>query len=178
MRPEAEKEKVVELRKAGMTYQKIAKTLGYKTASWVEKVCQENDLGGHYGKKLRDDEYRRYKAQGHTNAEVAEHFGINYRRAKNICKGIAPQPPSGNNQYKKNTEEDNRAYVESLLPMGFSYVGGYIDCEHKITIRCKVCGLEFERSMDSIRHGRNTICPVCAENEKRAKAEEKEREAE
>ena len=130
----------------------------------------------HKESRQRWAECREYKAKGHTNKEVAEHFGIAYRTAKNICKGIAPQPPSGNNQYKKNTEEDKRAYVESLLPMGFSYIGGYIDCEHKVTIRCKVCGLEFERSMVSIRHGAKTTCPVCAENEKRIELEAKAKE--
>lgn len=130
----------------------------------------------HAESRQRWVECREYKAKGHTNKEVAEHFGIAYETAKNICRGIAPQhSSSGNNQYKKNTEEENRAYVESLLPIGFSYVGGYIDCEHKVTIRCKVCGLEFERSMVSIRHGSNTICPYCFETDM---AEKKQREQE
>lgn len=129
----------------------------------------------HAESRQRWAECREYKAEGHTSKEVAEHFGIAYETAKKICRGIAPQTATqrGNNKYKKYNEEANRAYVESLLPMGFSYVGGYINCEHKITIRCKVCGLEFERSMDSIRHGAKTTCPFCFEADM---AEKKQRE--
>ena len=129
----------------------------------------------HKESRQRWVECREYKAKGHTNKEVAEHFGIAYGTAKDICRGIAPPTATqrGNNKYKKYNEESNRAYVESLLPMGFSYVGGYINCEHKVTIRCKVCGLEFERSMVSIRHGNNIICPDCF---KADLAEKKQRE--
>ena len=125
----------------------------------------------HKESRQRWVECREYKAKGHTNKEVAEHFGIGYKTAKRICKGIAPQ--KGINQNYKHTEEEKQTYVESLLPIGFSYVGGYIDCDHKVTIRCKVCGLEFERSMTSIRHGNNTICPYCFETDL---AEKKQRE--
>lgn len=116
----------------------------------------------HEESRQRWAQCREYKAEGHTNKEVAEHFGISMESAKRICRGVNPQH-SNTNQHSKTTEKEKRAYVESLLPIGFSYVGGYIDCEHKVTIRCKVCGLEFERSMVSIRHGCNTICPYCLE---------------
>ena len=105
-------------------------------------------------------ECREYKAEGHTSKEVAEHFDISMESAKRICRGVNPQH-SNTNQHSKTTEKEKRAYVESFLPIGFSYVCGYIDSDHKVTIRCKVCGLEFERSMVSIRHGQNTICPIC-----------------
>lgn len=64
-------------------------------------------------------------------------------------------------QYSKRTEEERQAYVESFLPIGFSYVGGYIDSDHKVTIQCKVCGSVFDRSMVSIRHSRAIICECC-----------------
>lgn len=74
------------------------------------------------------------------------------------------------NQYRKDTEEEKRAYVESFMGGAFSYVGGYIDCEHKVTIRCNKCGAVFERSMVSIRHG-TAVCEICKRMEAKAKAE-------
>lgn len=113
----------------------------------------------HEEARQRWAECRAYKAQGHTNKEVAEHFGISAESAKKICRGINPQ----RNQNTKTTEEEKRTYVESFLPIGFSYVGGYIDCDHKVTLRCAVCGHEFEHSMISLRHPTcNLHCPECA----------------
>lgn len=75
------------------------------------------------------------------------------------------------NQYTKNAEQEKKAYVESFLSGEFSYVGGYIDCEHKVTIKCNKCGYEFSRSMISIRHHSKTRCENC---EKIAKEQELE----
>ena len=75
------------------------------------------------------------------------------------------------NQYWKETEEEKRVYVESFIGDAFSYIGGYIDCEHKVTIRCNKCGAVFERSMVSIRHGTAT-CGNCKRIEAEAKSKE------
>lgn len=129
--------------------------------------------------KAKHAQYREYKAQGHTNKEVAEHFGIALKTAKRICAGIAPQTSRGHaTQYTKRTEEEKRAYVESFMGDAFSYIGGYIDCEHKVTVRCNKCGDVFERSMVSIRH-KYAACDNCKRIESEAKAKEKaEAEAE
>lgn len=87
------------------------------------------------------------------------------------------------NQYTKNAEQEKKAYVESFLSDEFSYVGGFIDCEHKVTIKCNKCGNEFSRSMISIRHHSKTRCENCnkiaREKEIEAKRKEKnEREIE
>lgn len=165
---------IVELTKQGYKSRQLAEMFGL-SQNHICLICRQ------YNVKATDviyEQCREYKAQGHTNQEVAEHFGIAYKTAKHICKGIAPQ--KGNNQFYKHTEEEKQTYVESLLPIGFSYVGGYVDCDHKVTIRCKVCGLEFERSMVSIRHGQNTFCPNCAEadlvEKKQREQKQKERD--
>ena len=66
------------------------------------------------------------------------------------------------NQYTKATEAEKKEYVENFLDSGFSYVGGYVDCDHKVTIRCNTCGFEFERSMVTIRQGSKTQCRNCS----------------
>ena len=80
------------------------------------------------------------------------------------------------NQYTKNAEQEKKAYVESFLSGEFSYVGGFIDCEHKVTIKCNKCGNEFSRSMISIRHHSKTRCENCNKiaREKEIEAKRKE----
>lgn len=121
---------------------------------------------------------REYKAQGHTNKEVAEHFGIAYETAKNICRGIAPQIIGHPNQNTKQTEKEKREYVEKQLPLVFSYHSGYIDCDHHVNLKCKICGTVFDVSMVSIRKGNNIECPVCkkADMEDKAKREQARKE--
>lgn len=42
-------------------------------------------------RRTRDMAMREYKAQGHTNEEVANKFNLHKDTVKNICKGISPQ---------------------------------------------------------------------------------------
>lgn len=81
------------------------------------------------------------------------------------------------NQYKKKTEAERKEYVERFLPDGFSYVGGYIDCEHDVTLRCDKCGAVFARSMETLRHPKGNVirCRECEERKRRERAEEKAR---
>ena len=83
------------------------------------------------------------------------------------------------NQYVKRTEEEKRKYVESFLGSSFSYVGGYIDSDHKVTIKCNKCGSVFERSMVSIRHNHSAECDNCnklAKEEAKRVAEQKRKQ--
>lgn len=174
MRKESERQKVVELRELGLTYQSIAKEIGAST-SWVRNVCIEHNLTGHYAKEVRYKEYQEYKAQGRTNKEVAEHFGISRKVAQISCVGIAtPIVPPPN---KPITENEKREYVERYLNGMFSYVDGYMGCDSKVTIRCNTCGHVFERSMGSIRHDRKTCCERCVEIEKEKLNEKLKQEA-
>ena len=133
----------------------------------------------HEEQRAKWADYQAYKAEGHTNKEVAKHFGIAYETAKRICRGVNPQH-GHTNQHTKTTENEKRAYVESFLPIGFSYVGGYIDSDHKVTIQCKVCGSVFDRSMVSIRQKQAVICACCLEADRIEKQtrEQKQKERE
>lgn len=167
MKKETERQKAVDLRKQGLTYNDISKELG-ASLGWVRKICIANNIEGHHATTVRHKEYKEYKAQGHTSREVAEYFGIAYKTAMTICRGIAPQTPRGN-QNTKHTEEEKRDYVESMLPFGFSYDSGYIDCDHHVMLRCNVCDSVFDASMITIRQGGRIVCPNCAERDKAEK---------
>lgn len=173
---EGKRQIVVDLRKAGMTYQEIANEIGHNTTSWVGKVCTENGLGGTYAKEVKYAEYRKYKAEGHTILEVAEHFDISRCNAQIACRGIAKQPCR--NQHYKKTEDEKREYVERLLPFGFSYDSGYIDCDHHVNLRCNVCNAVFDASMISIRKGNQIACSNCKRIEKEEEKNKKQKEQE
>jgi hypothetical protein len=145
----------------------------------------------HAEKKIRDLQIVSLRKQGYSQSELSEMFGLT--SVAHICRrygvdGVmssrkaSPVPIYGRgNQHSKRTEEERKQYVESLLPEGFSYVGGYVDCDHKVTIRCETCGFVFERSMVAIRKGNQTTCESCknakkeqAKKEKEARAAEKQ----
>lgn len=131
----------------------------------------------HAEKEVRNQKIVALRRQGYSQSQLAEMFGLTNIYA--ICKrygvaGVMSDRKAGHhsfggNQYTKRTEEEKREYVESLLPFGFSYEGGYIDCDHKVMIKCNVCNTEFERSMVSIRQGKKTVCPCCALKDKEYK---------
>jgi 5-methylcytosine-specific restriction endonuclease McrA len=136
----------------------------------------------HAEKKIRDLQIVDLRKQGYSQNELCKMFGL--KSVGHICKrygvdGVmsnrkAPRIYGRGNQHSKRTEEERRDYVESFLPSGFSYVGGYVDCDHKVTIKCKTCGTEFDRSMVAIRQGSKIRCNNC----EKAKREERKKEKE
>lgn len=160
------KELAIRLRRSGLTYKEIAREIGTST-TWVRGICVKENLGGWLGSALKREEYIAYKAEGHTNKEVAARFGIGNSTATRLCNGVSPQ------RAKTKTDEEAKTYVEQFLPSDYSYVGGYVDCEHKVTIRCNKCGDVFDRSMVSIRHGDKTTCRNCAKIKREQRETEK-----
>lgn len=138
----------------------------------------------HEEKRIRDLQIVELRKQGYSQAQLCEMF--NLKSIGHICKryGVAgvmsDRKPSvyrggsgGNNQYTKKTETERKEYVESFLPDGFSYFGGYIDCEHDVTLRCDKCGAVFVRSMETLRHPKGNVVR-CRECEKRERLEQEE----
>lgn len=184
--PNTEKrEQVISLRMSGMTYKQIANAIGHKNESWVVTVCRENGLGGTSAwKDKRYAEMREYKSQGHTIAEVAELFGVSDGTASRVCKGVAPQKTDYSkvsNTLKEYNERNRKHHEQKLIEQlddKFEYVCGYDGKDGYVTIRCKDCGTEFERSVQSIRKKYETQCPECRKRETEANNERRERERE
>lgn len=139
----------------------------------------------HEEKRIRDLQIVELRKQGYSYAQLCEMFNLS--DVGHICKryGVAgvmsDRKPTvyrngGTNQFKKATEAERKEYVERFLPDGFSYVGGYIDCEHDVKLRCEKCGNVFERSMNTLRNKntRNVFCDAC-EEAKRTQAKEEAR---
>lgn len=120
-------------------------------------------LGGimtHQEKETRNKEMRLYKAEGHTNKEVAEKFNLTEATAKLICKGIAPQkstPPTNDRGIKSDNE------VASFIAerqKGFEYAGNYTGADGTVDLKCKECGSITTRSMITVRH-KGIKCREC-----------------
>ena len=121
---------------------------------------------------IRNEQMRAYRAEGHTLKEVAERFGVAPKTAKDICRGIAP-----GNQYT-NGFFDRIANCQRIVTAAnpnFEYVGGFVDVDSPVDIRCKACGHEFTRSMIGLRHlNKKHECPNCKAEKKRTEEEKKQ----
>lgn len=68
-----------------------------------------------------------------------------------------------------------KKYINAV---GLEYAGGFVNIDDFVTVRCPKCGTTFRKSMVTIRHRRNIICPGCREAEAartRQKAEAEQR---
>lgn len=159
----------VDLLQNGYTTQEIATQLDV-SESWVLKVAYENDISPMTEVK-RERELlikfvQQYKARGMSAPEISEKFGINVHFIRKYCVGICPQDHVP-------VSERVKKPIQQIEELGFEYVGGFVDTDSYVTIRCPKCGEVFERSMISIRKKDATRCPKCYERER---AEEKERQ--
>lgn len=71
--------------------------------------------------------------------------------------------------------ENQVAFINSNYP-DWEYIGGFVNSDGFMTIRCKKCGEVTKKSAITIRHRRNIICPKCLEKEREAKEAKKEQE--
>ena len=165
MRTQEERENVLKLREDGKTYAEIVRATGISNKC-VRDICNGKIPQILPAKQKRIVEMQSFKSKGHTAKEVAERFGVSYAYARKKCSGVNPV-----RRNQKTTFDEEREYVEQFLHGRFSYVGGFVDSDHKVTIKCETCGHVFEHSMVSIRHGAVTICPACVERKKKEQQE-------
>lgn len=133
-------------------------------------------------KAKRREAMREYKAQGHTNREVAKRFGVTEGYTVQVCKGICPQKPkvAPKNKGILKPEDEVSRDIEQRQN-GFEYAGNYTGTDGRADLRCKACGTVSNWSMITVRHKkiRCRHCEELAKQEKLKEAEnEKERKAE
>ena len=81
-------------------------------------------------------------------------------------------------EYNKRQRGNRIERLKEKLDDAFEYVGGYDGSDGYVTIRCKQCGTEFERSAQAIRKQQVRNCPCCRKEETQRNAEQRERERE
>jgi 5-methylcytosine-specific restriction endonuclease McrA len=133
--------------------------------------CKEGTKHTKSERDERDKKIVELRLQNLSCGEIGEIVGLSEARVLSIAKahGVdgrrAPYKTGTPNQFTKRTEEEKRDYVEKFLDCErFEYVDGYEHCDSMVRLKCKICGLVFERSMTSIRHYATT-CPHCIEVE-------------
>lgn len=105
----------------------------------------------------RREAMREYKANGKTNRDVAEHFGVSYQYTKRVCKGIAPQ--------QRHIEGDKDKWLslfEKQFGKDWEVVGRFISVDAHIDIKCKHCGTIRDFPCANTRKGSKRIkCLEC-----------------
>ena len=122
----------------------------------------------------RAEQMRQYKAEGHTNKEVAIRFNVTPDWAKKVCKGVAPQ---GYLPGCKKSDEDVACFINERLQSTLEYYGNYTGADGSVDLICKDCGTIFTRSMISVRHYKSA-CPKCKEKDLRLQLQSREKRAE
>lgn len=145
------------------------------------------------------DEVAEYYTQGHSVRETAEAFGVSKHQVNSLAKKRnLSNGRSFRSAGKENAEVLRRGAEDRLRKelelKGFEYLRGYTDKLGKVSIKCKCCGYEFERTVAFVKTG-NLICRKCehekalvrqaahreariAENKKKAEERKIKREAE
>lgn len=68
-----------------------------------------------------------------------------------------------NKKIKDTLIDREQHFIEKLnnIYPTFEYISGYVDSKNPVILKCKICGYEFTRVVDSIRAGRNLVCFNC-----------------
>lgn len=149
----------------GHTAPEICKYLSLPAYSYVYKVAYKHNLKVKKPCADRHNEMRKFKAEGHTNKEVAEKFHVSHETARKVCVGICPQPGVAAN---KGVLQDinNVKCIINERASGFEYAGNYTGSSGSVDLRCKKCGHVHTHSWWGVRHNGVKVCPNCLEIEK------------
>ena len=136
-------------------------------------ICAEcgaaSDGANIWERSAECDEAMAYYVAGHTVAETAEKFGVSKDRingsvkTRGLTNGRKWGEPS-NAHIESVRKEAEQRLIERLDALGCDYLGGYTNTTGSVTLKCKTCGDEFERTVSFLKHG-NVICQKC-EHEK------------
>lgn len=179
---EKKERKVIEMIHGGYNDEEIAKVVGYKSLTSVYTIAKKYGLEVVSAKAQEKEslhkEIVRLKHQGYTREEIAECLGVSAGMVTLYAKGINPQYRSPEEQSRLAKEQQQKTLREReekarqlISQTGFEYVGGYVDTDSSVMIRCPECGNTFERSMVTFRHHDTVICPTCRETKKRERQE-------
>lgn len=106
----------------------------------------------------------------HSSIETAEHFGITKIQVDNVVKNRGISNGRDANWYRKRDAELRLS--KKLENLGFAYIGGYVNRDSKIKVRCLTCNAEYERSVRTV-HKQGIKCQSCMQKEKQLQAKKK-----
>jgi len=178
------KQKVVELRKGGLTYKEIAQLCGLYRADHARQICEKAGFLK-TNAEMRNEQIFALRKDGLLYDEISERLSVPKGIVQRVCntngfsysreeQSKVAHKWSVNNQTKY--YDSSVEMIKSRIPDYMEYIGGYDGSAGYVTIRCKDCGAEFERSVQAIRKKQVKYCPVCRKKELEANREKKQAE--
>lgn len=176
------KQKVVELRKGGLTYKEIAQLCGLYRADHARQICEKAGFLK-TNAEMRNEQIFALRKDGLLYDEISERLNVPKGIVQRVCntngfsysreeQSKVAHKWSVNNQTKYYDSSVEK--IKNRIPDYMEYIGGYDGSAGYVTIRCKDCGAEFERSVQAIRKKQVKYCPVCRERETKKNREERE----
>ena len=101
--------------------------------------------------------------------DIANMLGLTESQVKSYRKqlGIKVLNPNG-----KHTDGEVDALISGAMPT-LRYVGGYVNKDEPVMVRCLVCGTEFSRKFSSLVNQGHIGCPECARRQRETEAEKR-----
>ena len=160
--------------KTGMSYTRVTTVLR-ENGIFVERKKHDCKPRGPRERTIKIIELRK---KGLMHKEIAKIVGITEDSVKSTCIKYGITKPN------HCTEETAK---QTVISLGFDYVGGFTNTKGRVDVKCRSCGTVFSRYYDAIRNDLNgkrkekITCPECArikrEQYREKKKEPKLREA-
>lgn len=177
------KQKVVELRKGGLTYKEIAQLCGLYRADHARQICEKAGFLK-TNAEMRNEQIFALRKDGLLYDEIAERLNVPKNIVQRVCNknGLSYSREEQRkvahewavNHPSKGCYDSYVEKIKNRIPDYMEYIGGYDGSAGYVTIRCKDCGAEFERSVQAIRKKQVKYCPCC----RKEQTEQRERERE
>lgn len=120
--------------------------------------------------------------QGKSQTDIAELLNMKVGTVGSICRkiGVGGHISTKLRDYSTLTNtlpqsqpDEQKAISQIKAIGGFDYIGGYTSVHGFVKLRCQICGAEFERSYETIRHQHLINCPECAKLRRAKEADDK-----
>lgn len=131
-------------------------------------------------REKRNQQIVELRKQGKSQRKIAEELNLTLGCIAYVCKqyGVGGQLSNNKRDYSTNkdlpqSQPDELKAISRIKAIGgFDYIGGYTNSDGYVTLRCQICGTEFERSYVAIRHQHLINCPGCQEIKRNKEKEE------
>lgn len=167
------KQKVVELRKSGSTYKEIARLCGLHHADHARQICEKAGFLK-TSAEMRNEQIFALRKDGLLYDEISERLNVPKNIVQRVCNtnGLSYSREEQSKvahewavNHTINYYDSSVETIKNRIPDYIEYIGGYEGSDGYIKVKCKNCGTEFERSVQTVRKTGIAYCPVCRKKE-------------
>ena len=169
---ESLRSEILRLREQGLTYPQIAEKVG-RSIGACRSACVGVGATETPAQK-RDKQIIELRKEGLLYDEIAERLSVPKGIVQRVCNtnGFSYSREEQSNvahdwsvNHRTNYHDSSVEIIKSRIPDYIEYVGGYEGSDGYINVKCKNCGTEFERSVQTVRKTGIAYCPVCRHRE-------------